>query len=206
MICANCHAPNAPDAKFCSSCGTAIAPPKAGHCTQCGATASPGAKFCGNCGARSLDHESRLGGRRWPSVVPLGAACNGRARRGQPRGLIRPASSGGHSPAHFGRRRLGRRPDRAPRRAVIVYFFIRRSSRRPSAGTSRATQAMQAASAPAALAALGTALEGRSRRGARGGASGTLRRGRAERACRHRSRSARGIPDSNSETSCSAPR
>ena len=51
VICGNCHAPNAPSAKFCSSCGTAIAPPKAGHCTQCGAAASPGAKFCGNCGA-----------------------------------------------------------------------------------------------------------------------------------------------------------
>ena len=33
--CANCHAPNAPGAKFCSSCGTA---------------AAPGAKFCANCG------------------------------------------------------------------------------------------------------------------------------------------------------------
>lgn len=51
VVCGNCHAPNAPNAKFCSSCGTAIAPPKAGHCTQCGAAASPGAKFCGNCGA-----------------------------------------------------------------------------------------------------------------------------------------------------------
>ncbi len=51
VLCANCHAPNSPNAKFCSSCGTAIAPPKAGHCTQCGAAASPGAKFCGNCGA-----------------------------------------------------------------------------------------------------------------------------------------------------------
>jgi membrane protease subunit (stomatin/prohibitin family) len=51
VICGNCHAPNSPNAKFCSSCGTAIAPPKAGHCTQCGAAASPGAKFCGNCGA-----------------------------------------------------------------------------------------------------------------------------------------------------------
>jgi membrane protease subunit (stomatin/prohibitin family) len=51
VLCANCHAPNSPNAKFCSSCGTAIAPPKAAHCTQCGASASPGAKFCGNCGA-----------------------------------------------------------------------------------------------------------------------------------------------------------
>jgi membrane protease subunit (stomatin/prohibitin family) len=50
-ICANCHAPNAPGTKFCSSCGTAMAVPKAAHCTQCGTAAAPGAKFCGNCGA-----------------------------------------------------------------------------------------------------------------------------------------------------------
>lgn len=51
VSCANCHAPNPPNAKFCSSCGTPIAPPKASHCTQCGAAAAPGAKFCGSCGA-----------------------------------------------------------------------------------------------------------------------------------------------------------
>jgi membrane protease subunit (stomatin/prohibitin family) len=51
LICANCHAPNPPNAKFCSSCGTGMAPPKAPHCTQCGTAAGPGAKFCGNCGA-----------------------------------------------------------------------------------------------------------------------------------------------------------
>jgi membrane protease subunit (stomatin/prohibitin family) len=51
IVCASCHAPNSPSAKFCSSCGTAIAPPKAIHCTQCGAAGGPGAKFCGNCGA-----------------------------------------------------------------------------------------------------------------------------------------------------------
>jgi membrane protease subunit (stomatin/prohibitin family) len=51
VVCANCHASNLPGAKFCSGCGTVIAPPKALHCTQCGTTAAPGAKFCGNCGA-----------------------------------------------------------------------------------------------------------------------------------------------------------
>jgi membrane protease subunit (stomatin/prohibitin family) len=49
-VCGNCHAQNAPGAKFCSSCGTAIAAPKTLHCTQCGAAAAPGAKFCANCG------------------------------------------------------------------------------------------------------------------------------------------------------------
>ena len=51
VICPNCHAPNPSGAKFCSSCGTGISPPKALHCTQCGTVAGPGAKFCGNCGA-----------------------------------------------------------------------------------------------------------------------------------------------------------
>lgn len=49
-VCASCHAPNAPGAKFCCSCGTTLAAPKATHCTQCGTAAAPGAKFCGNCG------------------------------------------------------------------------------------------------------------------------------------------------------------
>lgn len=49
--CPNCHAANAPGAKFCSGCGTALAAPKASHCNQCGTAAVAGAKFCGNCGA-----------------------------------------------------------------------------------------------------------------------------------------------------------
>ena len=49
VACASCHAPNAPGAKFCSSCGAAMTP-KGVHCTQCGTAAAPGAKFCGNCG------------------------------------------------------------------------------------------------------------------------------------------------------------
>ncbi len=50
VVCTNCHAPNAPGAKFCSSCGTAIAAPKVVHCTQCGTAGVPGSKFCANCG------------------------------------------------------------------------------------------------------------------------------------------------------------
>lgn len=49
--CANCHAANVPGAKFCSSCGTPMAPPKPSHCTQCGTATAPNARFCGNCGA-----------------------------------------------------------------------------------------------------------------------------------------------------------
>jgi membrane protease subunit (stomatin/prohibitin family) len=51
LECSNCHATNAPGAKFCASCGTAISAPKVLHCTQCGSAAAPGAKFCANCGS-----------------------------------------------------------------------------------------------------------------------------------------------------------
>jgi membrane protease subunit (stomatin/prohibitin family) len=51
IACPSCHTLNPPGAKFCSNCGTGMAPPKAQHCTQCGAPAAPGAKFCGNCGS-----------------------------------------------------------------------------------------------------------------------------------------------------------
>ncbi len=50
VICGSCQTPNAAGAKFCSNCGTTLAPPKAAHCTQCGNTIAPNSKFCGNCG------------------------------------------------------------------------------------------------------------------------------------------------------------
>jgi membrane protease subunit (stomatin/prohibitin family) len=51
LLCTGCHAPNAPGSKFCSTCGAAIAVPKASHCTQCGVAAAPNAHFCAGCGA-----------------------------------------------------------------------------------------------------------------------------------------------------------
>ncbi len=51
IVCGHCQAPNPPGSKFCSSCGTAITPPKAAHCTQCGVALAPNARFCGGCGA-----------------------------------------------------------------------------------------------------------------------------------------------------------
>lgn len=50
VTCGACNTPNAAGAKFCSNCGTTLAPPKAAHCTQCGNTIAPNSKFCGNCG------------------------------------------------------------------------------------------------------------------------------------------------------------
>ena len=52
--CASCGAQNAPNAKFCSNCGSkpAPAPAASGFCPNCGAQNAPGAKFCGGCGAK----------------------------------------------------------------------------------------------------------------------------------------------------------
>jgi membrane protease subunit (stomatin/prohibitin family) len=47
--CPNCHAANAPVAKFCASCGTSMAPPKV-VCVNCHADNLPGARFCSSCG------------------------------------------------------------------------------------------------------------------------------------------------------------
>lgn len=49
MTCAACGADGQPGgAKFCSECGTALAPPS---CSSCQARLTPGAKFCSECGA-----------------------------------------------------------------------------------------------------------------------------------------------------------
>jgi membrane protease subunit (stomatin/prohibitin family) len=49
VVCANCHATNVADAKFCVSCGTSLAPPKV-VCANCEADNPVGARFCANCG------------------------------------------------------------------------------------------------------------------------------------------------------------
>src|SRR5690349_15670387 len=50
--CASCHTSNPVGAKFCMSCGTAMAP-QVRHCTECGNELPGGAKFCANCGTRA---------------------------------------------------------------------------------------------------------------------------------------------------------
>jgi predicted amidophosphoribosyltransferase len=47
MICPACGTENRAGRKFCSRCGTALAP----TCPSCGATNDPGDAFCGDCGA-----------------------------------------------------------------------------------------------------------------------------------------------------------
>ncbi len=49
VVCANCQAENAQGAKFCASCGTSLAPAVV-HCTSCGTEVAPGGKFCPSCG------------------------------------------------------------------------------------------------------------------------------------------------------------
>jgi len=46
MVCATCGTENSPGARFCSSCGTALAP----HCPNCGAEVAAEARFCQTCG------------------------------------------------------------------------------------------------------------------------------------------------------------
>jgi membrane protease subunit (stomatin/prohibitin family) len=46
--CPKCHAENAPEAKFCSTCGTALA--EGWRCAGCGHANEAGARFCDECG------------------------------------------------------------------------------------------------------------------------------------------------------------
>jgi class 3 adenylate cyclase/tetratricopeptide (TPR) repeat protein len=48
MTCSNCGADNAPGTKFCTECGTSLAP----ACPACGNPLKGGEKFCGECGTR----------------------------------------------------------------------------------------------------------------------------------------------------------
>jgi ribosomal protein L40E len=50
-VCASCQASNPAGAKFCMSCGQALAPAVV-HCTECGTELPGGAHFCANCGTR----------------------------------------------------------------------------------------------------------------------------------------------------------
>jgi class 3 adenylate cyclase/tetratricopeptide (TPR) repeat protein len=47
VICPSCSSANAPDQRFCTTCGASLAEP----CGTCGALNVPGARFCGTCGS-----------------------------------------------------------------------------------------------------------------------------------------------------------
>lgn len=50
VACAACGAANAAGARFCSNCGTGMAPPAAAFCSNCGTQLDSGARFCASCG------------------------------------------------------------------------------------------------------------------------------------------------------------
>jgi ribosomal protein L40E len=50
-VCASCQASNPAGARFCMSCGQALAPAVV-HCTECGTELPAGAHFCASCGTR----------------------------------------------------------------------------------------------------------------------------------------------------------
>lgn len=52
VYCANCGSTIAEDNKFCSKCGTPIAPPAQKTCPNCNAPIKDGDSFCGKCGTR----------------------------------------------------------------------------------------------------------------------------------------------------------
>lgn len=90
MQCPTCGHQNAPDAKFCSECGTKLSV----VCPVCSAQAEPGARFCSNCGSPlTAGHAAEVAGdpRDLSRYVPaqllakLRAAEAGTAMRGERR-------------------------------------------------------------------------------------------------------------------------
>ncbi|MGD0492864.1 MAG: TIM44-like domain-containing protein [Steroidobacteraceae bacterium] len=94
------------------------------------------------------------------ATLSAAGAAFGRAGGGGHAGSSGHSSSGAHSSSHSG---SGGSVDGLVGLlvvALIVYFFIRRSSRGSPVGSMAPTQPMQSAAIPAALAVLGTALGG----------------------------------------------
>lgn len=108
--------------------------------------------------------------RRMAAAAALlaGGGAYGRAGGGGHGGSSGHSSSGGHSSGHFG---SGGGLVGFLVLALVVYFFIRRSSRGTQMGSMASREPMQSASVPAALAALGTVLDGAAARRAGGTAA-----------------------------------
>jgi len=58
VVCPNCSTPNQVGAKFCSSCGTSLAPPTV-TCPSCSTPNPVGAKFCSSCGTSLVPQPSK---------------------------------------------------------------------------------------------------------------------------------------------------
>lgn len=50
MQCSVCRHDNAPEAKFCASCGTALAAEDTVNCPNCGQANPSDGRYCNNCG------------------------------------------------------------------------------------------------------------------------------------------------------------
>jgi len=198
VICGNCHAPNS---RTPNSVRVADRH-RAAKADTVPSAERPRARGQILRQLRSVAHAMR----RWAAAAAWGAA-------GAAYGARAEAATRAHRPI-FERqplagslrigRRLGRRPDRAPRRRGHRLFLHPPLLAPPLRGNPRCDASDAGGLHSAALSALGTAPEGGAARRAGGAADSTAR---PRSTCvPSPMRSARGIPDSNSKSSCSAPR
>lgn len=71
MRCTTCGSELQPDARFCASCGTAVATATAATCASCGADLAPGTRFCAACGTPVETGRSSADGGRERKVASL---------------------------------------------------------------------------------------------------------------------------------------
>ncbi|MDQ6840528.1 MAG: SPFH domain-containing protein [Actinomycetota bacterium] len=76
VACPNCHSANPAGNKFCSSCGTTLAPPTV-TCANCQSVNLAGAKFCANCGQALASSSVLCGscGTEQPTGARFCASC-----------------------------------------------------------------------------------------------------------------------------------
>jgi membrane protease subunit (stomatin/prohibitin family) len=98
VACPSCGTANAAEAKFCSSCGTTIAPPTV-ECPSCGTANVAGAKFCSSCGTAMVAAPAHCTG--CGLEIPAGAKfCAGCGQAvGTPAGGDAPAGDAPAEPA-----------------------------------------------------------------------------------------------------------
>ena len=104
MRCPSCQADNPATNRFCSQCGTALAP----RCPQCGAEVASGSRFCGQCGAKLAAAPPEA-----VTAAPPPASAATAAER-------RPAS---YTPKHLAEKILSNRSALEGERRVVTVLF-----------------------------------------------------------------------------------